>query len=159
MGLDLLACTVGGLGVLARLVQVVVRPPDLPAVDLVRLPRGRAYGDDRRPRFLGERRPLDARAGEDERAGGRVYLLAVELEPRATGLNEVELLLLVLVVRLVVFVDDPVAGLPARPGVDAERPDPEVMPDRAPGRAAVVDLVDLVEFRHCVIAHVPSFTR
>jgi len=67
---------------------------------------------------------------EDERAGGRVDLLAVDLEPRAALQDEVELLLRIVVVGLVVFVDDPVALLAARPGVDAEGLDAEVVPDR-----------------------------
>ena len=42
--------------------------------------RGAAERDDRRLGLLGERRPLHARAGEDEGPGGRVHPVAVELE-------------------------------------------------------------------------------
>jgi hypothetical protein len=69
------------------------------------------------------------------------------------ALDEVELLLQVLLPRLVVLVDDPVACLAARPRVHAEGRDAEVVPDRPPGTAAVADLVDLVKVRHCVTAH------
>jgi hypothetical protein len=103
--------------------------------------------DDRRRGLLGEGRPLDARRREDERAGGRVDPLAVELERGATALDEIQLLLGVPVVGLVVLVDDPVAGVAAGPRVDAEGRDPEVVPDRPPGTAAVADLLDLVEVR------------
>src|SRR5581483_8211465 len=101
--------------------------------------------DERRARLFGKGRPLDARLGKDERAGGSVDLLAVELEARAARVDEVDLLLLVVLSGLVVLVDDPVARLAARPGVDPERLDAEVMPHRPPGSAAVADLLDLVE--------------
>ena len=89
--------------------------------------RRTADGNDGRPRLLGERGSLDARAGVDERAGGRLDPLAVELERRATPLDKVQLLL-VLLIGLVVLVDDPVARVAGRPGVDAERRDAEVVP-------------------------------
>ena len=122
----------GRLGVVARLVEVVDRPPDLPAEGLVRLSRCAADGDDGRSGLLGERRPLARRRDVDERPGGRVHALAVELERRATLQDEIELLCRVLVVGLVVLVDDPVARVVARPGVDAEGRDAEVMPKRPP---------------------------
>src|SRR5919198_40484 len=148
MRFDRLARAVGSLGVLALLVEVVERHPDLPPGRLVGLPRGPAEGDDRRARLLGKGRPLDARARVDERPGGRVHLLAVELEPRPAALNEVELLLL-LVVVLVVLVDDPVAGVAGSPSVDAEGRNAEVAPD-GPRRAAVAhpELLDLLEMRN-----------
>src|SRR5439155_9339450 len=115
MGFDQLTPAVGGLVVLARLIERMERRPHLPAAGLIRLPRGAAERDDRRARLLGERRPLDAGPDVDERAGRRVYLLAAKLEPRAADLDEVELLFPL--VGLVVLVDDPIAGLAARPGV------------------------------------------
>src|SRR5439155_18697776 len=83
----------------------------------------------------------------------RVHPLAVELQRRAASLDEVELLLQVLILRLVVLVDDPVACVAARPRVDTEGRDAKVEPDRPRGTAAVADLVDLVKMRHCVTAH------
>src|SRR5919108_987164 len=159
MGLGELESPVGGLGVFAGLVEAVERPPDLPAGRLVRLPRRAADRDDRRPRLLGEGRALDARAREDERAGGRVHPLAVELERGAAALDEVQLLLLVLVLRLVVLVNDPVAGVLRRPCVDAEGRDPEVVPNGPPRLAAVGDLLDLIEMRDCVSGHGSSGYR
>src|ERR671922_2239388 len=159
MGLGELESPVGGLGVFAGLVEAVERPPDLPAGRLVRLPRRAADRDDRRARLLGEGRALDARAREDERAGGRVHPLAVELERGAAALDEIQLLLLVLVLRLVVLVDDPAARLVAGPGVDAEGRDPEVVPNGPPGFAAIADLFDLVEMRDCVSGHGSSGYR
>ena len=127
---------------------------------LVRLPRGSAERDDRRLGLLGERRPLHTGSGKDERAGGRVHALAVELERRAALLDEVELLILV---RLVVLVDDPVARVVARPRVDAEGRDAEVVADGSPRTAPVVRFVDLVEVRDRVTTHktpsIVNFTR
>src|SRR5262249_30085590 len=74
----------------------------------------------------------------------------VELEPGPAALHDVELLVLA---RLVVLVDDPVAHLLARPGVDAERPDAEVGPHGTPRLAPVGDLVDLVQLCDAVPAH------
>src|SRR5439155_6207282 len=68
MGCDQLASAVGSLSVVARLVEAVERHPDLPAQRFVGLPRRAAERNDRRPRLFGERRALDARAGEAERA-------------------------------------------------------------------------------------------
>src|SRR5919109_5244886 len=100
MGLGELESPVGGLGVFAGLVEAVERPPDLPAGRLVRLPRRSADRNDRRPWLLGEGRALDARAREDERAGGRVHPLAVQLERGAAPLDEIQLLLPLRLVRL-----------------------------------------------------------
>ena len=50
---------------------------DRAALGLERLPRGSADRDDRRPRLLGERRPPDGGASEDECARGCVHALAV----------------------------------------------------------------------------------
>src|SRR5262249_8846030 len=125
--LDQLASPVGGLVVLALLVEVVERPPELPSVDLVRLSRRAADGDDRRPRLLCESRRLHAGSREDERAGRRIDPLAVELEGRTPPLDDVELLLRVLALVLVVLVEDPVARLAGRPRVHAEGRDPEVV--------------------------------
>jgi hypothetical protein len=68
-------------------------------------------------------------------------------------LDEVELLLQVLLLRLVVLVDDPIARRVAYEHVHAEARDAEVVTDRPPGTAAVADLVDLVKARYCVTAH------
>ena len=76
---------VGGLGVLARLVEGAGGRPELPAAGLVGLPGRAADRDERRVRLLRERRPPDAGRGEDERPGGRVDPLAVELEGRAAA--------------------------------------------------------------------------
>jgi hypothetical protein len=43
-----------------------------------------------------------------------------------------------------VLVDDPVARVMGRPRVDTEGRDAEVVPDRSPGLAPVVHLVDFV---------------
>jgi hypothetical protein len=58
--------------------------------------------------------------------------------------DEVELLLLVFAAGLVVLVDDPVTDLMARPRVDAEGRDAEVVADGVPGDTAVGELADLV---------------
>ena len=75
----------------------------------------------------------------------------VELEPRpaAAGRRTAPRVL----VRLVVLVDDPVAGLAARPGRSAERRDPEVVPHGAPRLSPVGHLVDLVQSHDPVTAH------
>ena len=96
MSFDQLASPIGSLGVLARLVEMVERHPDLAALGLVRLPRSSAERDERRPRLLSERRPLHLGANEDECARGCVHPLAVELERRAPSLDEVQLLLQVM---------------------------------------------------------------
>src|SRR5262245_10326924 len=100
---------------------MVQRHPDLAALGLVRLPRSSADRDDRRPRLLGERCPRDVGASEDECARGCVHPLAVELERRAPALDEVKLLLQVVLLRLVVLVDEPIAHLMSCKRVDAER--------------------------------------
>ena len=73
----------------------------------------------------------------DERAGGRVHPLAVELEHGAALQDEVQLLVAVRLV-LVVLVDDPIAAVMAGPRVDTERRDAEVVADRAPRAAPVI---------------------
>src|SRR5919198_1736158 len=151
IGLHHTAPSVGHLGVLAGLVERAQGRPDLPAVGLVRLSGNAAGGDDRRPRLVRECGSLHAGPDVDERAGGRVKTLVVELEGRATLDDDVELL--VAVVRLVVLVDDPVAHLAAGPRVDAEGLDAEVVPDRPQRLAPVGDLVDLVESRDLVSGH------
>src|SRR5262245_43735926 len=93
MSFDQLASLIGGLGVPARLVEMVERHPDLAALGLVRLPRSSADRNDRRPRLLGKRCPPDVGANEDECARGCVHPLAVELERCAPALDEIELLL------------------------------------------------------------------
>jgi hypothetical protein len=115
VGFAQLASPVGGLGVLARLVERAERRPELPADGFVCPPGRSPECDDRCPRLLRKRRPLDARACEDEGASGRVHAVTVELEPRASSLDEVELLLPG--VRLIVLVDDPVARVAGGPGV------------------------------------------
>src|SRR6266498_2920129 len=52
------------------------RPPDLAALGLVRLPRSSAERNDRRPRLLSERCPLNGGASEDECARRCVQPLA-----------------------------------------------------------------------------------
>ena len=114
------------------------------------MPRRGSSHENRRAGLLGERRAPHARAGEDEGAGRRIHGFAVELEPGAAAVDEVELLVLTL---LVVLVDDPVSRVPARPGVDPERLDAEVVAHRAPGLATVGDLVDVLQSGDCVLAH------
>src|SRR5207253_7691305 len=103
-------------------------------------------------RLLGERRALDVGPDVDQRADGGLHRLAVELEPGTAALHEVELLLSV-VLALVVLIDDPVARLATGPGVNAEGRDAEVVADWSRRRAAVADLVDLVEVRNFVTVH------
>ncbi len=83
---------------------------------------------------------------EDERPGRRVHPLPVELEHGASLQDEVELLVRVRL-RLVVLVDDPVACVVARPGVDTESRDAEVVSDGSPWLAPIGRLVDLFEVR------------
>src|SRR5262245_66514339 len=137
---------------------MIQRHPDLAALGLVRLPRSSADRNDRRPRLLTERCPLNVGANEDECARGCVHPLAVELERRAPARHEIQLLLQVMLLRLVVLVDEPIAHLMSCKCVDAERRDAEVEPDGPRKDAAVIDLVDLVNPRHRVTAHsaVPS---
>ena len=149
--LDDLAQPLRDLGVLTRLVAGPERSPELPAAGVVRLARRAADHEDRRSGLLRERRSLHSGTGEDERAGGRVDPLAVELEDRVPALDEVELLLPV--VRLVVLVDDPVARRPGRPRRRAERGDPQVVPHGAVGLATVVQLLDLVQSCNRIVAH------
>src|SRR5262245_54581681 len=132
---------------------MVQRHPDLAALGLVRLPRSSADRNDRRPRLLTERCPLDVGANEDECARGCVHALAVELERRAPALDEIQLFLQVMLLRLVVLVDEPIADLMSCECVDAERRDAEVEPDGSRKDAAVIDLVDLVDPRQRVTAH------
>ena len=141
---------VGRFVVPSLLVEPPDRGPELPAGRRVDLPRRGPRRENRRPRLLGERRPLHARAGEDERAGRRIHAFAVEFEPGSAAVDEVELLILPL---LIVLVDDPVSGLPTRPGVDPERRDAKVVAQRTPRLAAVGDLVDVLQARDCVLAH------
>src|SRR5439155_428325 len=148
----------GGLGVLAGLVQRAERSPELPAVRLVCLSRDGADRHDRRPGLLGERRSLHAGTSEHECAGRALHPLAIELEHRAPLQDEVELLVPVRFV-LVVLVDDPVARGTCRPRVDAEGRDAEVVPDGSHGTPAVVDLVDLVEVRDRVRSHMTPLRR
>src|SRR6185312_14387775 len=129
---------------------MVERHPDLAALGLVRLPRSSAERNDRRSRLLSERCPLNGGASKDECARGCVHPLAVELERRAAALDEVKLLLQVMLLRLVVLVDEPIAHLMGCKCVDAERRDAEVEPDGARKDTAVIDLVDLVNPRHRV---------
>ena len=64
-----LSTTVGDGGVVTGLVKGPEWGPDLPAVGFVRLSRGAAERDDRRPGLLGKRRALYTGRGEDEGAG------------------------------------------------------------------------------------------
>ena len=91
--LDQLAAAIGGLGVLALVVERAERRPELPAVGLV----GRAGVPPIAmivvPGSSAKAVRFTAPAGEDERAGRRVDALAVELERRAARVHDVELLL------------------------------------------------------------------
>src|SRR5262249_7832472 len=153
MRLDQRLAAVGSLGVFARLVELAERCPELEAGRLVGLPWGATHGEYRRPRLLGERCPLDSRGSKDERARRCVDALAVQLEPRVTALNEVELLLSVSNVGFVVLIDDPVACLVTGPGAHAEGRNPEVVANGSPGTTTVVDFFDLIETRGCVLTH------
>src|SRR3954463_15466443 len=75
----------------------------------------------------------------------RLQRLAVELEPGAAGMDEVDLF--AAVVGLVVLVDEPVACVLAAEYVQSEGPDSEVVPDRAPWHATVADFIDLADLR------------
>ena len=102
---------VGGLG-------------EVPVLERRRRPRrARLATDHEHRRVLGERRrgaPLLG-AHEHEGARGRVDRFAVEHEPRVAGHDHVELLVVAgAVALLVVVLDDLVAGVGARVGVDAE---------------------------------------
>src|SRR5262245_21610132 len=159
IGLEELAPAVGDRPVVASVVELAqLQEPDLPAEDLECLARRAADRDDRRRRLFCERRSLHARLHEDERARRCVHALAVELEPRASGVHEVELLLPVSRVgrHLVVLVDDPVADGLSGPCVHAERLDAEVMANRPERDAAVVHLADLVQPRDAVRRHQAS---
>jgi hypothetical protein len=79
----------------------------------------------------------------DERPGGRVDPVAVEVED-GVPLRHDEHLLVRAGVVLVVLVDDPVTRGTGRPGRDAERPDTEVEPDRPEGSLSVDQFVDLI---------------
>src|SRR3954451_17224408 len=147
---DQVPSLVGRFFVAPLLVEQPSRGPELPAGRLVDMPRPGPYRENRRPGLLGERGPLHPWGGKREGAGRRVHAFAVELEPGAAAVDEVELLILTL---LVVLVDDPVSRLPPRPGVDPERPDAEVVEHRTPRFAAVGDLVDVLQAGDCVLAH------
>src|SRR6476659_9120583 len=148
--LDRRAGLIGGLGVVAGLVQSVERRPGFEAEDLVRLARLAADNDDRRSVLVRERRPLHAGLGEDQRSRRRVHSLAVELEGSSALEHEVQLFLVVL---LGMLVDDPVAGLAAGEAVDAEGRDPEMVPHRPVRNAAVVALLARVEAADAVGGH------
>src|SRR3954471_15428653 len=83
--------------------------------------------------------------------------LSGELEYRPPLQNDVQLLGRVRL-GLVVLVDDPVARVTGRPGVDTEGRDAEVVPDRSKRLAPVVPLVDLVQSRDCVVPHPSPLT-
>src|SRR5204862_5059493 len=84
--------------------------------------------------------------GEDERAGRRVEILAVELEPGVAPQHDVELLGGVLSFLLVLR-DETLAHGVGRPRVDAESRDAEVVPNGLQARLPVGELLDLVEMR------------
>src|SRR5262245_10754831 len=145
MNLNQLAGPVGRLGMLAGVGQ---RVENLPVGRFVRPSRSRPERENRGIGLLRERRPYGARAREHERAGRCVEALAVDLEDGVTADDEVELLLVVVVLR-----DHAIARLATRPGVDPQRRDPEVVPHRPQAAAAVRDLVDLVELRRRISVH------
>jgi hypothetical protein len=66
--------------------------------------------------------------------------------------------LAVLLLRLVILADDPLARGTRGPCVDSEGRDAEVMAYRPPGTAVVVDLVNLVQLRDRVTTHQDPFT-
>ena len=106
-----------------------------------------------RSRLLGAGEARDRRiAEEDGRAGGHVDLVAVEDERRAPGDDDVELL--VAEPLLVVLLDDVLAGLRRRVGVDPERGDPEVLPERRPAqRPRARQRLHVGQARNLVSAH------
>ena len=130
---------VGALVVL----RAVGRLGEVPVLERRRRPRRARLAADHEDRGLlrGRRRGAALLgAGEDERPGGRVDRLAVELERRVAGHDDVELLVMAgAVALLVVVLDDLVAGVRARVGVDAERRHPHRPPDRAIDEIAHVD--------------------
>src|SRR5262245_63866200 len=91
MRLEQRATPIGSLGILAGLIERVQLAPELPADRFVGLARRRSERKDRGLGLFGERRPLHAGPGEDERSGGRIQALAVELERRPPPKHDVEL--------------------------------------------------------------------
>src|SRR4029079_19629478 len=104
----------------------------LPAGRLEDLARFCADPEHGRSRLGGE--GLTQRSGQamDERAGRRVVLLALDVERRPAGDDDVELLSAVL---LAMLFDDALAGFRSGVGVDAEGADVELPSDRPPGQA------------------------
>jgi hypothetical protein len=154
MSFDQLAAAIRRRRVVAGLVERSERCPDLPADRLVRLSRPPADRQDGGVGLLGEGGSLHAGANEDERSGGRIAALAVELEDGSAAQYQVELLVLL---RLVVLVDDPIAHGATPPRVHAERRDAEVVSHGPPGTASVRQLRDLVQPLYGEIAHSTSF--
>src|SRR5262249_16498431 len=98
---------------------------------LVGLTRLRANREDDRVGLAGVRRPLRTRiANQQDGAVRAVDLLAVDVEPRMPGDDDVELL--VSGRDLLVLAGDRLLGLARPPGVDAERLDAEVLANRRP---------------------------
>jgi hypothetical protein len=104
------------------------------------------FGTDRqdgRPGFGRMRDTMLSGLEEDERSRGRLELLVMGTESRAAPDDHVELL-----VGVLVLFDDEVARLVAAVGVDAERVNPERVPDglspqRAVQRRQRLDLVEV----------------
>ena len=93
---------------------------------------------------MGDRASLDRRiSDEDQRACGRVDLLALERERRVSADDDVQLLLASVSMGLVVLLDDH-ARLDGDVGVHAEGADVEIVPDRVPvvavSRAEALDV-------------------
>jgi hypothetical protein len=114
-----------------------------------RLEDGRAaHRDDRGVRLGRDRPPVHGRiAHEYERAGGRVELLAVELEPRPAAQDDVQLLVPAAVDGLGVALDDLLAGALGGVAADAGHARPQRGAKRAPHElgAAPRHRLDLVE--------------
>src|SRR5439155_13504016 len=111
-----------------------------PQLPVGRLERLAARGPDRehlRSRVRRDRFPLLLGRDVDERAGGRIELLAADRERGAAGEDDVQLLV---AAGLLVLGDD-LLPRPAGPEVDAERLDPEVVADGD----EVVELLDLLD--------------
>ena len=150
--LERLATPVDHVLVLAGFVCGMELGPDLPATDLERLSDLAADRDHRRPCLDGERCPVSARLHEHERAGRCVDGVAVDLEPRVTAEDDVELLAALV---LLVLGHEPVAHARGRPGVRAECGDPEVVPNRSHVRLLpVVDVLHLIHGRDPVLHEV-----
>ena len=119
----------------------------LPGRRLVRAARLAADRQHDGALLLLERDALHGRvADEDDRAGRRVEILAVDRELRAAAEDDVHLLVPAgAAAQLVVVLDDVLADALARVDVRPERADPEPAPQRVPDDARDRDRVEVVE--------------